>query len=92
MPTGSENIDIAPGSKLKRDVHLLVLIHGMWGNPNHLSEVNRIIKEVKGRRKDVVQEGDTELEVLVAQREVRFEEDLDFPEIREWEERLEEIH
>ena len=26
-------------------VHLLVLIHGMWGNPSHLSELRRIVKE-----------------------------------------------
>ncbi|KAJ7180653.1 DUF676-domain-containing protein [Mycena filopes] len=25
--------------------HLLVLVHGMWGNPGHLSELNRIVKE-----------------------------------------------
>jgi len=23
------------------NVHLLVLVHGMWGNPNHLSELAR---------------------------------------------------
>ena len=26
-----------------RPVHLLVLIHGMWGNPIHLDEARRII-------------------------------------------------
>ncbi|KAJ7668317.1 putative serine esterase-domain-containing protein [Mycena rosella] len=26
-------------------VHLLVLVHGMWGNPDHLAELNRIVKE-----------------------------------------------
>lgn len=26
-------------------VHLLVLIHGMWGNPAHLAELNRVITE-----------------------------------------------
>ena len=26
-------------------VHLLVLVHGMWGNPSHLSELDRVIKE-----------------------------------------------
>ncbi|CAK5274045.1 unnamed protein product, partial [Mycena citricolor] len=25
--------------------HLLVLVHGMWGNPNHLAELHRIITE-----------------------------------------------
>lgn len=26
-------------------IHLLVLIHGMWGNPSHLAELARIIRE-----------------------------------------------
>ncbi|KAJ7091355.1 DUF676-domain-containing protein [Mycena belliarum] len=26
-------------------VHLLVLVHGMWGNPGHLAELDRVIKE-----------------------------------------------
>jgi len=26
-------------------VHLLVLVHGMWGVPSHLQELHRIIKE-----------------------------------------------
>ena len=50
-------------------VHLLVLVHGMWGNPGHLDEIHRIIKEVKGE-KHVENEDDPEkcyLEVLVAQ-------------------------
>ncbi|KAF5350258.1 hypothetical protein D9758_007812 [Tetrapyrgos nigripes] len=25
-------------------VHLLVLVHGMWGNPSHLSQLDRVIK------------------------------------------------
>jgi hypothetical protein len=29
------------------DTHLLVLIHGMWGNPEHLAELHRVIEEVK---------------------------------------------
>ncbi|KAG2075726.1 DUF676-domain-containing protein [Suillus decipiens] len=45
------------------DVHLLVLIHGMWGNPSHLGHANKIIHEVKGE----VQDGDIKLEVLVAE-------------------------
>jgi len=28
-------------------VHLLVLVHGMWGNPGHLAELNRIILETQ---------------------------------------------
>ena len=26
-------------------VHLVVLVHGMWGNPSHLAELNSIILE-----------------------------------------------
>jgi hypothetical protein len=42
-------------------VHLLVLIHGMWGNPNHLAELDRIIRETKANTDDL------ELHVLLAQ-------------------------
>jgi len=43
--------------------HLLVLIHGMWGNPEHLSEVARIAREThSGPSSD-----DTVLHVLVAE-------------------------
>lgn len=45
------------------DVHLLVLIHGMWGNPSHLGHANKIIREVKGE----VEDGGMKLEVLVAE-------------------------
>jgi hypothetical protein len=45
------------------DVHLLVLIHGMWGNPSHLAHMNKIFQEVKGQ----VEDGDIKLEVLVAE-------------------------
>jgi dienelactone hydrolase len=43
-------------------VHLLVLIHGMWGNPNHLSELARIIRKERGGSSAT-----TELKVLVAE-------------------------
>lgn len=43
------------------DVHLLVLVHGMWGNPGHLAEMKRIIQDTKG------QEVAVQLDVLVAQ-------------------------
>ena len=26
-------------------IHLLVLVHGMWGNPHHLAELARIAEE-----------------------------------------------
>ncbi len=55
-----------------RNIHLLVLIHGMWGNPDHLAEMSRIIQETKGTRSSKETDGegrsdDAELEVLVAQ-------------------------
>ncbi|KAI5118402.1 hypothetical protein M0805_007536 [Coniferiporia weirii] len=51
-----------------RNVHLLVLIHGMWGNPTHLAEMNRIIKEVKGPSSAAgSDDAGVELEVLLAQ-------------------------
>jgi hypothetical protein len=44
-------------------IHLLVLIHGMWGNPGHLAECSRIIRETyPAPSKDGV-----ELEVLIAE-------------------------
>ncbi|KAG6868194.1 hypothetical protein C0993_006407 [Termitomyces sp. T159_Od127] len=43
-------------------VHLLVLIHGMWGNPGHLSELKRIITETYASSSD-----NTQIEVLVAE-------------------------
>jgi len=42
-------------------VHLLVLIHGMWGNPDHLLELHRIIRETRSYSEDV------ELQVLLAE-------------------------
>jgi len=44
-------------------IHLLVLVHGMWGNPNHLAEARRIIVE----KFDAADNGEVQLEVLVAQ-------------------------
>lgn len=43
-------------------VHLLVLIHGFWGNPGHLAELDRIIRETKQK-----QSADVDFEVLVAE-------------------------
>ncbi|KAG6807868.1 hypothetical protein H0H92_006163 [Tricholoma furcatifolium] len=48
-------------------VHLLVLIHGMWGNPDNLSELNRIITETYASSSDGIQ-----LEVLVAEKNRDF--------------------
>lgn len=30
------------------EVHLVVLVHGMWGNPNNLAAMKQTIDEVKG--------------------------------------------
>ncbi|TDL21805.1 DUF676-domain-containing protein [Rickenella mellea] len=51
------------------NVHLLVLIHGMWGNPTNLAELDRIVTEVHGKREaGTDDDGETpQLEVLVAQ-------------------------
>ncbi|RDB15767.1 hypothetical protein Hypma_003722 [Hypsizygus marmoreus] len=43
-------------------VHLLVLIHGMWGHPGHLAELDRIIRETYPAASD-----DVELEILLAE-------------------------
>ncbi|OCH96230.1 DUF676-domain-containing protein [Obba rivulosa] len=32
------------------NIHLLVLVHGMWGDPCHLAEMHRIIREVRGQQ------------------------------------------
>ena len=42
-----------------RNVHLLVLIHGMWGNPSHLASMNRIMKETRIHQISVDQDGAT---------------------------------
>lgn len=47
------------------DIHLLVLIHGMWGNPTHLAHVDKIIRQTKGSAEATVSDG-PELAVLVA--------------------------
>lgn len=49
-------------------VHLLVLIHGMWGNPVHLAEMSRIIRETKGSAEASAAANGIELNVLLAQK------------------------
>ena len=44
-------------------VHLLVLIHGMWGNPAHLAELARIARETHA---EASPDG-TRLQLLVAE-------------------------
>ena len=38
-------------------VHLLVLIHGMWGNPIHLDEARRIMQERRADPSEAGEEG-----------------------------------
>jgi len=45
-------------------VHLLVLIHGMWGSPAHLTEMARVIQEAHDHEQSMVK---NDLHVLVAQ-------------------------
>ena len=44
-------------------VHLLVLIHGMWGNPGHLAELYRIAQDTHS----LPSEDGTKLEILLAE-------------------------
>ncbi|KAF9240685.1 DUF676-domain-containing protein [Melanogaster broomeanus] len=48
------------------NIHLLVLVHGMWGNPGHLAHMDKIIREVKGNTENAAAD-EPELAVLVAQ-------------------------
>ncbi|GAW03793.1 DUF676-domain-containing protein [Lentinula edodes] len=41
-PPHESNVDVQP-------VHLLVLVHGMWGHPGHLAEMARIVEETYAR-------------------------------------------
>lgn len=54
-----------PDIPLMTDIHLLVLIHGMWGNPTHLAHMEKTIRQVKGSTKSTDSDG-PELAVLVA--------------------------
>lgn len=47
-------------------VHFLVIIHGMWGNPGHCAELNRIILKTYSEESKASTEG-VQLEVLVAE-------------------------
>ena len=51
-------------------VHLLVLIHGMWGHPGHLSEMDRIIRETQPTTTTTTEEDrpdEIQLKVLLAE-------------------------
>ncbi|KAI0321047.1 putative serine esterase-domain-containing protein [Amylostereum chailletii] len=49
---------------MPNQVHLLVLIHGMWGHPGHLAEMHRIIDEIRVRPSLQNAEGDELLAIL----------------------------
>lgn len=49
------------------NVHLLVLIHGMWGNPGHLAEMKRIYKEKLCQEGSRRGPGDEAVHVLVVE-------------------------
>lgn len=46
-----------------KPVHLVVMVHGMWGNSGHLSEMERIVRERRGEEAGPHGE---ELRILVA--------------------------
>ena len=46
-----------------KPVHLVVMVHGMWGNPGHLSEMERIVRE---RRASEPGPDGEELQILLA--------------------------
>lgn len=64
LPTQSTSTGIPTTSSSSEPVHLLVLIHGMWGNPTHLAELSRIYQEVLDERH---KEGEERVHVLVAE-------------------------
>lgn len=47
------------------EIHLLVLIHGMWGNPAHLAHMEKVIRQVRGCTEN--NSDGPELAVLVAE-------------------------
>ena len=48
-------------------IHLLVLIHGMWGNPMHLAEARRVMEETRGGATAARGPGGERVRVLVAE-------------------------
>ncbi|KAG8873342.1 hypothetical protein FRB97_006808 [Tulasnella sp. 331] len=63
MPSSTKPIDTTPGSA-PTEVHLLALIHGMWGQPAHLARFAEVMREIHG---DTPKNGIRELDVLVAE-------------------------
>ncbi len=54
-------------SDTSNSVHLLVLIHGMWGNPSHLAELLRIMTETRCQADSHKGPGGESLHILVAE-------------------------
>ena len=54
-------------SSSSQSVHLLVLIHGMWGNPGHLSELHRIMDEKRCQSDSESGPGGERLHILLAE-------------------------
>ena len=48
-------------------VHLLVLVHGMWGNPSHLHSLHKAIKERYNELDSAKGPGGEQLEILLAE-------------------------
>lgn len=63
MSKSTPTSESTPTTTPTPNVHLLVIIHGMWGNPSHVAELERVVRETKGT--EIV--ADTALEILVAQ-------------------------
>lgn len=57
----------SPAPSPSQPIHLLVLVHGMWGNPNHLAEMDRVYNEVRGQEDAVPGPNGERLHTLVAQ-------------------------
>jgi hypothetical protein len=53
--------------QLARRVHLLVLIHGMWGNTSHLASMHRIIEQTRIHQPSSDNPDETELHVMLAE-------------------------
>jgi hypothetical protein len=49
-----------------KSVHLLVCIHGLWGTPDHLAELARIIKAKYPTSASGDPDSEVDLDVLVA--------------------------
>ncbi|PSS31125.1 hypothetical protein PHLCEN_2v2330 [Hermanssonia centrifuga] len=58
---------MASTSATSNTIHLLVLTHGMWGSPNHLDEMSRVYKELRGQEGSKAGPDGEHLHILVAQ-------------------------